>query len=99
MVMPMTTTNPFFIGQVERQNLQFDAWQDVPLLQSMEQGGIDWPSSCRVGNCRTCVGQLISGSVRYTIEWPGLTTEEQDEGCVLPCVAIPCSDIVLRPGY
>ena len=57
---------------------------------------IDWPSSCRNGTCRTCLGQLKSGRVRYEIEWPGLTTEEMEEGCVLPCVAYPESDVVLQ---
>jgi len=42
---------------------------------------------------------LLSGTVRYEMEWPGLTSEEMADGCVLPCVAYPCSDVVLRPGY
>ncbi|MHB1113882.1 MAG: 2Fe-2S iron-sulfur cluster-binding protein, partial [Acidovorax defluvii] len=36
------------------------------------------------------------GSVRYEIEWPGLSTEEMAEGCVLPCVAYPVSDVELQ---
>jgi ferredoxin len=90
---------PFFIGRTEPFDQTFDAWPDCPLLQSMEEGGVDWPSSCRNGNCRTCIGQLVSGQVRYEIEWPGLTREEKEEGYVLPCVAHPCSDVVLREGY
>jgi ferredoxin len=83
-----------FIARVEDQ--QFDAWADRSLLLSAEQGGIDWPSSCRNGTCRTCIGKLEQGSVRYEIEWPGLSSEEKAEGYVLPCVAFPCSDLVLR---
>ncbi len=75
---------------------QCDAWPDQPLLQSLEAGGIDWPSSCRNGTCRTCFGQLVSGAVHYKIEWPGLTAEEKAQGCVLPCVASPVSDVVLQ---
>ena len=30
------------------------------------------------------------------IDWPGLTPEEIAEGCVLPCVAYPASDVVLE---
>ncbi len=56
---------------------------------------MDWPSSCRNGTCRTCLGQMVSGSVRYDIEWPGLTPEEKAEGYVLPCCAFPESDVVL----
>lgn len=77
----------------------FEAWSDRPLLHSMEAADIGWPSSCRNGTCRTCVGRLLSGRVRYDIEWPGLSREEKDEGYVLPCAAYPCSDVVLREGY
>jgi ferredoxin len=86
-----TLATPLFHhGLVEAFDQPFDAWVDRPLLQSMESGGINWPSSCRNGTCRTCIGQLVSGSVRYEVEWPGY---------VLPCVAHPCSDVVLREGY
>lgn len=91
-------TAPFFNGVAEPFDQPFDAWPEQPLLHSLEQGGIDWPSSCRNGTCRTCIGRLVSGSVRYEIEWPGLSAEEMAEGCVLPCVAYPCSDVVLREG-
>jgi ferredoxin len=89
-------TPPFFTGKILPDLQQFDAWANQPLLLSMEMGGIDWPSSCRNGTCRTCVSQLESGQVRYDIEWPGLSAEEKAEGYVLPCVAHPCTDVVLR---
>lgn len=89
---------PFFTGRTEAFGEQFDAWPDRPLLHSMEEGGVSWPSSCRNGTCRTCIGQLLSGTVRYEIEWPGLSQEEKAQGCVLPCVAYPCSDVVLKEG-
>jgi ferredoxin len=88
-----------FIAHAEPEGLQVDAWSHEPLLLSLEMGGSNWPSSCRSGNCRTCVGQLQSGTVRYAMEWPGLSAEEQAEGYILPCVAYPCSDVVVRQGY
>ena len=91
-----TPTVPFFTAVVEPDGLQCDAWPEQPLLLSMEQGGIDWPSSCRNGSCRTCIGMLADGEVRYAIDWPGLSPEEEAEGCVLPCVAYPMSDIRLE---
>jgi ferredoxin len=87
---------PFFTGELASDGQTFDAWTNQPLLLSMEQGGIDWPSSCRNGTCRTCIGVLERGTVRYEIEWPGLSAEEKAEGCVLPCVAFPCSDLALK---
>ena len=62
---PMTA--PFVSARVAPDGAQCDAWPDQPLLVSLEQGGIDWPSSCRNGTCRTCLGQLRQGSVRYEI--------------------------------
>lgn len=92
------TTTLFFTATVQPDGTTVDAWPAQPLLMSLEQGGVDWPSSCRGGNCRTCVGQLLSGAVRYEMEWPGLTTEEMNAGCVLPCVAYPVSDVSLQIG-
>ena len=93
--MNATESPPFFIAKVQPDDQQCDAWPRQPLLASLEQGGIDWPNSCRNGTCRTCMAHLSSGQVRYEIEWPGLSAEEKAEGYVLPCVAFPCTDLVL----
>jgi ferredoxin len=69
------------------------------LLQAAERAGIALPSSCRNGTCRTCMCRLLSGTVRYHIEWPGLLAEEKAEGWILPCIARAQSDVVLTwPG-
>ena len=93
--MTLHTTLPFFTGQTLPDGQTFDAWKQQPLLLSLESGGIDWPSSCRNGTCRTCICKLESGQVRYDIAWPGLSLEEKADGYVLPCVAYPCSDVTL----
>jgi ferredoxin len=74
---------------------RFDASAGVPILQSARDAGLMLPSSCRNGTCRACICRLISGRVRYAIEWPGLSAEEKAEGFILPCVAIPESELVL----
>lgn len=86
----------FYTARLTPSGAQCDAWADQPLLLSLEMGGINWPSSCRNGACRTCLGKLEEGKVRYTIEWPGLTAQEQAEGYVLPCVAYPQGDVTLQ---
>lgn len=73
----------------------FEAREDQPLLLAAEAAGLALPNSCRNGSCRTCMRRMLSGQVRYRIEWPGLLAEEKREGWVLPCVAHPVSDIVL----
>jgi len=81
---------------VEPKHLQFDADETVTVLQAAEQGGVSLPSSCRNGTCRTCICLMRSGSVRYRIEWPGLSLDEKRAGYILPCVAIAQSDLVLE---
>jgi ferredoxin len=63
------------------------------VLRAAEAAGIDLPSACRNGTCRTCICLLTAGRVRHTIEWPGLSAEEKAEGWFLPCVAEPLGDI------
>jgi ferredoxin len=61
--------------------------------------GLELPSSCRNGTCRTCLTPMLGGEVDYRIPWPGLLPEEKDGRWVLPCVAYPLSDLVLQdPG-
>jgi ferredoxin len=95
----MSQDIPFVNGRVEPDGQVFDAWRNQTLLDSMEQGGLQWPSSCRSGSCRTCLSTLVSGQVRYEMDWPSLTPEEKAEGCVLPCVAFPVGDVVLKDPF
>lgn len=90
---------PFVTGRIAPDGVTFDAWKHRTLLESMEQGGLQWPSSCRAGTCRTCLTQRLDGEVRYEMPWPGLTPEEIEEGCVLPCVAYPVSDVTLQDPF
>ena len=66
------------------------------ILHSAEAAGINLPSSCRNGTCRTCLCRMVSGQVRYLVEWPGLSQDEKRDGDVLTCVAVPMSDVVLE---
>ena len=65
------------------------------VLISAEAAGIVLPSSCRNGTCRTCLCKLDAGTVRYLVEWPGVSADERREGWALPCVAVALSDLVL----
>jgi len=92
----MTATRAVYQARLIPGGESFDAPADTPLLLSAQAAGLALPSSCRNGTCRTCIGQLVGGSVRYTIEWPGLSAGEKQDGHVLPCVAYPCGDVLLR---
>jgi ferredoxin len=93
--MPTAPPVPAFRVRLAPDGPEFTASADRPLLQSAALAGIELPSSCRNGTCRTCICQALGGEVGYRIEWPGLLPEEKAEGWILPCVAHPCSDLVL----
>ena len=61
------------------------------LLQATRAAGVGLPSACL---CR-----LVSGSIRYQIDWPGLLVEEKADGWILPCVASATTHLVIEvPG-
>jgi len=76
---------------------QFPAPASLSLLEAALLEGLPLPSSCRNGTCRACMSRLHAGSVRYRVEWPGLSLDEKEEGFILPCVACPTSDVVFEP--
>ena len=80
------------------ESLQFAADSDKTILQSFEAAQIYSLSSCRNGTCRTCISTLISGEIRYSIDWPGLSAEEKQADLILPCCAHPQSDLVMKLG-
>jgi ferredoxin len=77
------------------QGWQFETDGAASVLMAAQQAGIRLPSSCRNGTCRTCICHMGSGSVRYVVEWPGLSADEKREGYILPCVAVAQSDLEL----
>ncbi len=88
--------NAVFTARVEPGEFMFEAPACLSLLEAAELAGLQLVSSCRNGTCRSCLCQLSSGKVTYRIEWPGLSFEEKCEGFILPCVAYPVSNVVMR---
>ncbi|MFM0638845.1 2Fe-2S iron-sulfur cluster-binding protein [Paraburkholderia metrosideri] len=81
---------------IEPLGQSFEAPDSLTILEAAGFANLRLPRSCRNGTCRTCICRLISGSVSYTIEWPGLSKEEKAEGFILPCVAIAETDVVIE---
>lgn len=74
----------------------FPADEADTLLHALEAAGLDMPSSCRNGTCRTCICRVREGAVVHTIDWPGLSFDEKRDGYILACVAQARSDLVLE---
>ncbi|MFC3109669.1 2Fe-2S iron-sulfur cluster-binding protein [Undibacterium arcticum] len=95
----MGDMNTHFSVKIEPKGWDFEAQDSLSLLEVAQFADITLPSSCRNGTCRTCMCRLISGQVKYVIEWPGLSAEEKADGYILPCVAYPQSDVIIDvPG-
>jgi ferredoxin len=92
----MSHDEPRHPVSIEPAGLRFDAPASLPLLKAAQAAGIRLPSSCRNGTCRACMCRLVSGTVEYGIEWPGLLAEEKREGWILPCVALARSALVIE---
>lgn len=86
---------PTPVVRIEPLGRTFESPASLSLLEAAALAHVRLPRSCRNGTCRTCMCRLVSGSVSYRIEWPGLTREEKAEGLVLPCVAVAETDLVL----
>ncbi|AMR81983.1 2Fe-2S iron-sulfur cluster-binding protein [Cupriavidus nantongensis] len=86
-----------FTAQVLPGHARFTAPTALSLLEAALLEGVALPNSCRNGTCRACASRLHAGTIRYRIEWPGLSPDEKDEGLILPCVACPESDVVFEP--
>jgi ferredoxin len=84
-----------FTLRIEPLGRTIDVDDDASLVEAALRAGVRLPTSCRNGTCRACLCRLVEGEVRYRIEWPGLTAEEKHDGWILPCVALPASDVAI----
>jgi ferredoxin len=65
------------------------------LLDFAEGNGIPMESGCRIGTCGSCKVRLISGTVTMETE-DGLEDADKANRMILPCVAVPESDLVIK---
>ena len=64
------------------------------LLELAEENGIEIETQCEAGVCGTCKTRLISGDVEMELD-DGLEDEDREQKFILPCVAVPKTDVSL----
>ena len=66
------------------------------ILEVAQQNGINIRSGCLQGVCGACKKRKQEGEVRYEAEPSALSSDEQQEGYILPCVAFPVGKVVVE---
>jgi len=66
------------------------------VLDALHRAGIDAPSSCRAGQCQTCLHRAIEG-VPPPSSQEGLTDPQKSLGYFLPCVCEPTEPLTIVP--
>jgi len=76
---------------------KFEVDSDRPLLETLEEHGVDLPYGCRYGGCITCAAKVTSGGVDQS-EQVALNNRQLNNGYAVLCVARPVSDCTLEVG-
>ncbi|TVP59519.1 MAG: ferredoxin, partial [Nodularia sp. (in: Bacteria)] len=69
--------------------------EDQTILSVAETAGLGFPNSCNAGVCTTCAGKITEGTVDQA-DGMGVSSELQEQGYVLLCVAYPRSDLKIE---
>jgi len=84
--------------ELEPSGKQFEAAEDVSILDSALQHKLTLPHSCKNGDCGTCKAKLIQGEVDVA-PCSGLSDEEIRQGYILTCVSKAKSDLKIVSDY
>lgn len=98
----LSTSSPKKANKMKQKiNITFASWDKSytgntknTLLEQGEDAGLIMRYSCRGGSCGSCKVKLNSGNVEQG-STDGLTSQEQSEGYILACCAVPKSDVVI----
>ncbi|MDB5753508.1 MAG: Ferredoxin--NAD(+) reductase-like protein [Ramlibacter sp.] len=91
-----TAPGPFQIT-VQPSGRAFSATEGEAILAAAIRQGIGLPYGCKDGACGSCKCRKLEGTVVHgTHQAKALSTQEEAEGLILTCCAVPQSDLVLE---
>ncbi len=83
--------------RIESSGHEFTASENETVLAAALRQGVTLAYSCRNGDCGTCKGKILSGTVDYgKYEAKAMSEEEKRAGSALFCQALPLSDLVIE---
>lgn len=78
--------------ELDGEHYAFDGWMgDKPLLEFLEEKGLDAPFSCREGQCSACACMVLEGEVVMRHN-EVLDADDLAEGIRLACQSMPASE-------
>ncbi|CAK0775443.1 CDP-4-dehydro-6-deoxyglucose reductase, E3 [Gammaproteobacteria bacterium] len=86
-----------FVAHIESSGREMSIEPEETILAAALRQGIALPYGCRAGQCGACKATLLVGAVDYGHKSPtALNPEEQKSGVILPCLAVPRTDLDLQ---
>ena len=80
-----------------RRGKSYKVEEKRPLLDSLNEQGVDLPYGCKYGGCITCAAKLIDGEVDQRRQ-VALNNRQINDGYIILCVARPKSNLILEIG-
>ena len=78
----------------------FAAQPSEAILTAAIKSGVGLPYGCKDGACSSCKCQKLSGTVVHGPHSErALSPEEEAQGLILPCCAVPTSDVVIESRH
>jgi ferredoxin-NADP reductase len=87
---PKTTTNHACQIHLQRSQRTINVAPEQPLLHALQMAGIAVKSHCGIGECGTCVQQVLAGEVDHRDEV--LSAADHAQGKICICVSRPNGD-------
>ncbi len=94
---PSDSSTPEFHVEVQPSGRHFSATPGETVLAAGIRQGIGLPYGCKDGACGSCKCKKLSGTVQHgTHQQKALSDDEEANGFILTCCAVPQTDLVLE---
>ena len=70
--------------------------EEESILEIAQENGVEIRGGCLQGVCGMCKKRKREGEIRYDAEPSALSSDEQQEGYILPCIAFPVGKVVVE---